>query len=213
MNCYLSMHSSTEPSFPMERIMDRNLVRNEDGTKRLDYAMSADFCQTFQDRVDHFYTLSLLLTADSDKAEQCLVAGLEDCLRGNPVFREWAQSWARRMVIKNAIRIISPSPSRNGTGAAAAPGDMAEAFSESDSPVAAITRLQPFERFAYVLSVLEKYSDRECAMLLDSTVGEVVNARTRALQQGASAGMRISAAENAPTRVAEELKQCCGEAS
>jgi DNA-directed RNA polymerase specialized sigma24 family protein len=213
MNCYLSKHSSTEPSFPMERIMDQNLDTSKDATKKLDYAMPADFCQTFQDRLDYFYTLSLLLTADPDKAAQCLVAGLEDCLQGNPVFREWAQSWARRMVIKNAIRVISPSPSRNETGTAAAPGELAEALSESDSPVAAITRLQPFERFAYVLSVLEKYSDRECAMLLDTTVGEVVNARTHALQGRAGAGGPSSAVETAPIRVAEELKQCCGEVS
>jgi len=213
MNCHQPMYSSTEPSFPMERIMDRNLEKDNERTKSVDYAIPADFCQTFQDRLDHFYTLSLLLTADPDKASQCVVAGLEDCLQGNAVFREWTESWAKRMVIKNAIRITTPSPSRNETATAARPSEPPEAFLESDSPAAAITRLQPFERFAYVLSVLEKYSDRECAMLLDSTVGDIVNARTRALQWRAGAGGPNSAAETAPARVAAELRQCCGEAS
>ena len=74
----------------------------------MEYAVPADFCQLFHHHLDRLYALSLLLTADQRKAEQCFVSGLEDCLQGNPVFREWAQSWARRTVIKNAIRLIAP---------------------------------------------------------------------------------------------------------
>jgi DNA-directed RNA polymerase specialized sigma24 family protein len=146
-----------------------------------DYTMATDFCTVFNDDLDHLYTLSLLLTADHDKAEQCFVAGLEDCLQGNPVFREWAQSWATRTVIKNAIRIISPS--RNQTKRTAENYDLSEPAWEGDNPAAGITRLQPFDRFVYVMSVLEKYSDRECSILLDCTVEEIVRARTQALQR------------------------------
>lgn len=177
----------------------------EHRTKRTDYAMPVDFCQMFDDDLDHLYTLSLLLTADRQKAEQCLVAGLEDCLQGNPVFREWAHSWARRTVVKNAIRMISPSPLRNETETAAA------GIPEPDTLAAAITSLKPFDRFVYVLSVLEKYSDRECSMLLDCTVEKVIDARTRALQFLAGVGSRNAPPETALTRVAEELKQVCGE--
>jgi hypothetical protein len=174
----------------------------EDTTKRVDYAMPADFCQMFDDRLDYFYTLSLLLTTDRHKAEQCLVAGLEDCLQGNPVFREWAHSWARRTVIKNAIRMISPLRNEAET---------ATGIPEADTPAGAVTRLCPFDRFVYVLSVLEKYSDRECSMLLDCTVEKVVDARLRALQRLVGVGGRNGPPETAPPRVAEELKQFCGE--
>jgi DNA-directed RNA polymerase specialized sigma24 family protein len=149
-----------------------------------DYAMPTDFCQLFHDHLDHLYTLSLLLTADHGKAEQSFVAGLEDCLQGNPAFREWAQSWARRTVIKNAIRMISPTRADQNQ-----PGEDCGLVDETlgaDSPVAAITKLPPFHRFVYVLSVLERYSDRECSVLLDCAVEDIVLARTQALQRLAS---------------------------
>jgi len=166
--------------------------------------MPADFCRMFADDVDHLYTLAWLLTADRHKAEQCLVAGLEDCLQGNAVFREWAHSWAKRTVVKNAIRMTFPSPLRNGTKAVAG-------IPKPDTQADAITSLKPFDRFVYVLSVLERYSDRECSMLLECTVENVVHARTRALQVLADAGRRHDQPETALTRAAEELKQVCGE--
>ena len=156
--------------------------RIQDAAKRVrDYAMPTDFCKIFNDHLDHFYTLSLLLTADHHKAEQCLVWGLDDCMRGNPVFREWAHSWATRAVIKNAIRIISPA--RNETSTTAENDNLTEPALEADTLAAAITKLQPFDRFVYVMSVLEKCSDRECSILLDCTVEEIVRARTQTLQR------------------------------
>jgi DNA-directed RNA polymerase specialized sigma24 family protein len=159
-----------------------SMGRIQDASKRVrDYTMPTDFCTVFSDDLDHLYTLSLLLTADHHKAEQCFVAGLEDCLQGDPVFREWAQSRATRTVIKNAIRIISPS--RNETKRTAENYDLTEPASEAETPAGAIMKLQPFDRFVYVMSVLEKYSDRECSILLDCTAEEIVRARTQALQR------------------------------
>jgi DNA-directed RNA polymerase specialized sigma24 family protein len=176
----------------------------EDKTKRVDYAVPADFCRMFADDVDHLFTLALLLTADRSRAEHCVVAGLEDCLHTNAVFREWAHSWARRTVVKNAIRIISPSSFRNEAKTAAR-------IPEPDTLADAITSLPPFDRFVYVLSVLEKYSDRECSMLLECTVERVMAARTRALQALAGVGNRNLPPETALTGVVEGLRQVCGE--
>src|SRR5262245_32254781 len=72
------------------------------------YATSADFCRIFAEDMRNLYWLSFILTADPGKAEQCFVAGLDDCFAGNGVFKDWARSWARRTIIKNAIRLISP---------------------------------------------------------------------------------------------------------
>jgi DNA-directed RNA polymerase specialized sigma24 family protein len=163
-----------------------SMRRSHDEAKRIkDYAMPTDFCKIFNNHLDHLYTLALLLTADHHKAEQCFVAGLDDCTQGNPVFREWAESWAKRIVIRNAIRMISPS--RNETKKTTKSYELTGPTSEADTPAAAITKLQPFHRFVYVMSVLEQYSDRECSILLDCKIEEIVGARTQALQQLASA--------------------------
>src|SRR5580704_5896662 len=74
------------------------------------YATRADFCRVFDNDRDRLYLLSLLLTGDPELAEKCFVRGLEDSKGGNPVFKEWARSWARRTIITNAIRMVGPRP-------------------------------------------------------------------------------------------------------
>src|SRR6266446_1019029 len=78
------------------------------------YATQDEFCRTFAEDENALYLLALLLTADASKAEQCFVAGLEDSIQGNRVFKEWVRSWSTRMIIKNAIQLISPVPGQNG---------------------------------------------------------------------------------------------------
>ena len=49
--------------------------------------------------------------------------------------------------------------------------------------IAAVLALGPFERFVYVMTVLERYSDQDCSLLLDCARRDVVAARTRAFEQ------------------------------
>src|SRR4029077_901384 len=77
------------------------------------YATREDFRRIFSEDTNGLYRLSLLLTRDSVKAEQCFVGGLDDCVSGNSVFREWARSWVKRAIIQNAIRELKPRPSRS----------------------------------------------------------------------------------------------------
>lgn len=142
------------------------------------YATSADFCRIFEKNMDRLYLLSLLLTGDQVAAERCFVQGLADSKEGNPVFREWAESWARRAIVQNAIQTIQPQardiiPSKFAEDAAIA----------QPREVMAILSLPAFDRFAYVLSVLEGYSLQDCTLLLACSRAEVVAARMRALQQ------------------------------
>lgn len=53
--------------------------------------------------------------------------------------------------------------------------------------IAAVLALEPFERFVYVMTVLERYSDQDCSLLLGCARRDVVAARTRAFEQIASA--------------------------
>ena len=84
-------------------------------TRAAAYANSDDFRRIFDEDMNSLYLLAFLLTADREKAEQCFVAGLEDSVEGNPVFKEWARSWARRAIIQNAVRVINPRPAE-GSG-------------------------------------------------------------------------------------------------
>src|ERR1700745_343808 len=79
------------------------------------YASHEDFQTIFNDDLKELYQLSFLLTRNPAKAERCLVTGLEDCVSGNPVFREWARSWGKRPIIQNAIRELKPRPSQSNS--------------------------------------------------------------------------------------------------
>src|SRR5260370_6957808 len=74
------------------------------------YATRSDFCQIYVEEMNGLFLLSLLLTADPQKAEQCFLSGFEDSVRNNYVFKERAHSWARRSIILRAIRLLCPRP-------------------------------------------------------------------------------------------------------
>ena len=158
-------------------------------TRPAPYASSADFCQIFDEDMNDLYLLSFLLTAGREKAEQCFVSGLEDAVEGNPVFKEWARSWARRAIIQNAVRAINPRPAeRGGSSRSTSVDDHDKALRpQLQVEIAGVLGLEPFDRFVYVMTVLERYSDHECSLLLGCARREVLAARTRALQQLGSA--------------------------
>lgn len=128
--------------------------------------------------MDSLYLLSLLLTGDHSMAKKGFVSGLEDARKGNAVFKEWAHSWARRTIIQNAIRMVRPRATDSSSSARRAGHAVTQ-----PAEIAAVAELPAFERFAFVMSVLESFSDQECSLLLGCTRGEVTAARNRALQQ------------------------------
>ena len=72
--------------------------------------------------------------------------------------------------------------SRPAGGVSSAVGD-GDPAGIQPAEIAGIIELPAFERFAFVMSVLEHISDQECSLLLDCSRGEVSAARSRALQQ------------------------------
>jgi DNA-directed RNA polymerase specialized sigma24 family protein len=131
--------------------------------------------------MNRLYLLSFLLAGDHAMAEQCFVGGLHIAQEGNHVFKEWAESWARRVIISNAIRTIRPRATSGNTSAAA--DGSADKTATEPAEIDEIAGLPAFERFAFVMSVLERYSDQECSLLLGCTRGDVTAARSRALSQ------------------------------
>jgi len=151
--------------------------------RRNGYATCKDFLRVFDEDVRGLYQLAFLLTADHQKGEKCFVAGMEDCAKENRVFREWAHSWAKRVIVQNAIRELQPRPSHSGSSALAA-----TAFSQKNGPIGhcdvdAVLGLADFERFVFVLCVLERYREHECALLLGCSASEVREACTQAIQE------------------------------
>jgi len=147
------------------------------------YATQDEFCRIFAEDENALYLLAYLLTTDTLKAEQCVVAGLEDSIQGNPVFKEWVRSWSKRMIIKNAIQMVSPALGQVN-GAPHVSDSDALGLDLEDS-LAAVLQLAPLERFVFVMSVLESYSLQECAILLNCTKQDIAIAQARALQHAA----------------------------
>ncbi len=142
-------------------MFDKKKESGVSASPRPSYAVPGDFCP--------------------EKAEQCFVAGLEDSIHGNPVFKEWARSWSKRTIIKNAIRMISPAP---GQMSGAQPvSDKQILASDFDGLLTAVLQLAPLERFVYVMSILEGYSIQECSILLSCTKQEVTASQAHAVQQ------------------------------
>jgi DNA-directed RNA polymerase specialized sigma24 family protein len=145
------------------------------------YASSGDFDRIFHEEKDSLYRLSFLLTADHEKAQQCFVSGPEDSVKGNPVFKEWARSWARRTIIQSAVRVINPRPMEEHSRVTFNSNPRTEAIEQGE--IGAVLELGPFERFVFVMLVLEHYSEYECSLLLSCSRRDVIAARNHALQQ------------------------------
>jgi len=147
-------------------------------TRAAEYANARDFCRIFDEDMNSLYLLALLLTGDHEKAQQSFVAGFEDATNRNTVFKEWARSWARRVIVQNALRAVNPRPPDENTGHLSA----SEGAGGEKPEIAAVLELRPFDRFVFVLSVLEGYSNHECAILLGCTRQDLLAARTRAFE-------------------------------
>jgi DNA-directed RNA polymerase specialized sigma24 family protein len=158
--------------------------RNKQKTieRATEYASCKDFKQIFTEDMVGLHRLAFLLTADHVKAEQCFVAGLEDSIHGNPVFRQWARAWSKRAIIQSAIKAIAPMPTRRGALPETA-GAQWQNGNDVDSIAAIVASWEPFERFVFVMAVLEGYGLRECAALLACPVQDVITAKSFALQR------------------------------
>jgi DNA-directed RNA polymerase specialized sigma24 family protein len=148
---------------------------------RADYANHADFCDVFRNDTKPLYLLAFLLTANHKESEQCFVSTLEGAFKQQAVFKERARSWVKRRLIENAIEIVSPASARNGQKRdlwGAGPDE-----TQREHYVDSVTRLAPFERFVFVMSILERSSYRDCSLLLGCCMDKVAQARMEALHR------------------------------
>jgi DNA-directed RNA polymerase specialized sigma24 family protein len=92
----------------------------------------------------------------------------------NPTVREWTYGWTRHVLVHNAISMLRP----------AIDGDKQPVSGNLglNPALQAVMRLKNFERFVFVLSILEGYSDRECSQLLGPSARDIMAAKVRALE-------------------------------
>jgi DNA-directed RNA polymerase specialized sigma24 family protein len=146
-----------------------------------EYASEADFCQLFRDEMNRFYFLSLVLTADAKKAEQCFVESLEICMQSRRIFKNWTHRWAIHTIIKTAIRMVSPTQQHALVEMPAS--DQLADQSAPEALLAALQSVPPLDRFVHHMTVVERYSDLECSTFLGCTPKDVRESRERALQR------------------------------
>ncbi|HYW38203.1 MAG TPA: hypothetical protein VE957_08825 [Terriglobales bacterium] len=173
------------------------------------YATAKDFCSVFTEDLSGLYQLSFLLTRDHQEAEHCFVAGVDDCVKASRVFREWARTWAKRTIIQNAIRALQSHPSQAHPSLLATvsahsrkPPDAHDAHFEIDSVLA----LQDFERFVFVMFVLEHYTEHDCSLLLGCSLQDIRKARSRALERIVNSGRMVLSHESSFEDV-QEMKR------
>jgi DNA-directed RNA polymerase specialized sigma24 family protein len=147
------------------------------------YATREDFRKILDEDLDRLYQLSFLLTGDGQNAENSFVAGIEACADQNRVFSEWVRAWTIRVVVENAIRELTPRPTRSNSSSQP---DLRTR--ESTSPTGyfdtdTLLGLADFDRFVFVLRVLEGYPENECALLLGSSRSQVREACTSAIKK------------------------------
>jgi len=145
------------------------------------YATQADFCDLFRSDTKLLYVLAFLLTANHTESEQCFVATVEQAFRGQAVFKEWVRSWVGRTLIENAIEIVSPVSAQNGQKRDLWGAGQSETRRECG--IDTVTKLDAFERFVFVMSILERLSNWDCALLLECSMNKVAKARMKALRR------------------------------
>lgn len=152
-------------------------TRTDPRDRATQYATADEFCAIFRDNMKRFYLLALWLTASETTAEQCFTAALNDCRKSTGVFRPWAYSWSQLAVVKSAIRLVQPKLSEIHTFTFSA-------LRPRGIPPSAqfVMALNPFDRFVYVLSVLDRYSSRDCAILLGCRRHDVQRAKRRVFE-------------------------------
>jgi hypothetical protein len=153
-------------------------------SERCEYARKEEFVSLFERERVSLQRLALLLTANSEAAKRCLTCAFRECIASSSVSKEWVLTWTRRMVIRNAISLvigpggqsfINPNDDADNRSIAFFSDDWLGAIAGSES----ILDLPEFDRFVFVICVLERYSMHDCALLLGRSPRDINEARQR----------------------------------
>ncbi|MEG9435710.1 hypothetical protein JAO29_05980 [Edaphobacter sp. HDX4] len=138
-------------------------------------AGGTNYTEMFIDQVNSLFLLSFLVAADRRVADRCFFKALDEYVEAPGGFLEWAKEHGRRAVLRQAIKIIEPASQQAYSWAFR--GSARPLVLTARRPFASITFLNPFERFVFVMSVIEGISEKECAVLLNCSGQDVAIGR------------------------------------
>ncbi len=136
---------------------------------------AAEVVESWLDNFMELHLLSFLLTADKRLAEQCFSDAMEDSVCTSRAVADWTNGPGRGAVTRRAIEAIRPVPKRVQSWSFAS--GARPLLAAAHEPFSVITSLGAFERFVFVLTVLEGQSEEECAALLECELEEVAESR------------------------------------
>ena len=128
-----------------------------------------------------FIPLPLISHSIGSAPEQCFVLTVEEAFKEETVFKEWARSCVRRRIIENAIGIVSPASGRNVQERD--PWSAGQHAKQRACEIDTVTQLDPFERFVFVMSILERLSNWDCSLFLGCSMTKIAQARMKALRR------------------------------
>jgi DNA-directed RNA polymerase specialized sigma24 family protein len=148
---------------------------------RADYAKHDDFCAVFAKDTRSLYLLAFLLVTNHGESEQCFTLTIEEAFKEHAVFKDRILSWVKCKLIENAIKIVSPASTRSDPQRD--PWNAGQHRTQGEREIDTVTKLAPFERFVFVMSILERYSNCDCALLLGCSKNKVAQAKMKALRR------------------------------
>lgn len=152
---------------------------------KLEYATEDDVQKFFVAAMNDLFCLAFLLTANADRAEDCIVRSIRECMKNTCILRENLLAWIRNSVIRNGIAIVTEFeldwPHDTQIDSTPLIPVSPQACVGTMDCSAGILELSSFDRLVYVICIIELYTSRHCALLLSRSREEVREARTRAL--------------------------------
>lgn len=135
---------------------------------------SLEYWHRISEEMNILYLLSFLLTADSEKAEQCFEMSLDRFVERADDFIQWSRSGGRDAVLEYATRMMKPDPDVTENVL-----DLSEGLfcSAREHIFEAIVLLPVFERFVFVITGIYGKSEIECARLLGAPRWKVAISR------------------------------------
>ena len=171
--------------------MVTNLICNP-ADQACEHASIDDFRRVYSDHVGSLYQLAFLLTGNRDDAEQCFVAALHETVYEKSVPKASVRFRAKRAIVEQAIRVLKPRPEKKTKGRlplrTPSDTDYLQTLSGRRAVIHRVLSLCVFERFVFVLCLLERHSVEQCARLLNCCIEDVISGRMRALVQVAFSG-------------------------
>ncbi len=112
-------------------------------------------------------SLAHLLTGNAESADRCMARARDVGSGTSVVFRDWLDRWAVRTMINVAIGLMRPDLSFDNLTASASIPDPARLIGVLyHAPREQVSTLPARNRFAVVLYAWQRYSVRDCALLL-----------------------------------------------